>query len=54
MTTSVPLTQKILTPLAKNALMPSAVSVATSGTTALIFSNKEMEEIIKVVNSLEE
>ena len=54
MIASVPLNQKILTPLAKNSSMPSAESAATSGTAALIFWNKEIEEIIKIVNSMEE
>ena len=59
--------KNILTPLAKNVLLPLGLSVGMSaadaaiqkkiygsGTTALIISNEELEDIIKIVKSLEE
>ena len=62
-----PLMKIVLTPLAKSVLAPlglSAASLATdaaiqkkifgSGTTALIISNEEMDDIMKIVKSLEE
>ena len=66
MTAGLPLMKRALTPLAKNLLLPlellggmSAADVSFqkkiygSGTTALIISNEEMEDIIKIVNSRE-
>ena len=65
-TAGLPLVKRALTPLAKNLLLPlgllggmSAADVSFqkkiygSGTTALIISNEEMEDIIKIVNSRE-
>ena len=59
--------KSVLTPLAKNVLLPSALSAGMSaadaarqkkiygpGTTALIISNEEMKDIMKIVKSLEE
>ena len=58
--------KSILTPLAKSDLLPIGLSagmseadaaiqkkIYRSGTTALIISNKEMEDIMKIVNTLE-
>ena len=65
--TGLPLIENVLKPLAKIALIPlrltgaSAAADATihkkifgSGTTTLITSNEEMNDIIKIVKSLEE
>ena len=59
--------KSVLTPLAKNVLLPSGLSAGMSaadaarqkkiygpGTTALIISNEEMKDIMKIVKSLEE
>ena len=67
MTAGLPLMKSVLTPLAKNALVPLGLSVEMwaadaaiqkniygSGTTTLIISNEEMEDIMKIVKSLEE
>ena len=67
MTASLPLMKSVINPLAKSLLIPlelssgmSAVDAAIqkkvygSVTTALIISNKEMEDVMKIVNSLEE
>ena len=58
---------KVATPLAKNALAPLGITAAASaidadiqkkilgsGTTALIISNKEMNDIMKIVQALED
>ena len=67
MTAPLPLMKSVLTPLAKRVLLPfglsagmSAADVAIqkkiygSGTTALIISNEDMEDIMKITKSLEE
>ena len=67
MTAGLPLMKSVLTSLAKSVLLPLGLSAGTlvadaaiqnkvygSGTTALIISNKEMEDIMKIVKSLEE
>ena len=67
MTAALPLMKCVLTPFAKIVLLPlglsagiSAADVAIenkiyeSGSTALIISNKEVEDIMKIVKSLEE
>ena len=71
MTAGLPLMKNVLTPLAKNFLVPLGLSAGTSAahpaiqkkiygsgrslrTTALIISNEEMEDIMKIVKSLEE
>ena len=67
MTAGLPLMKSVFTPLAKSILLPLGLSVGMStvdaaiqkkiygsGTKALIFSNKEMEDIIKILKSLEE
>ena len=67
MTAGLLLTKSILTPLAKSVLMPSVLTAAMSatdaaiqkrsygsGTIELIISSEEMEDIMKIVNSLEE
>ena len=67
MTAGLPLMKSVLTPLAKNVLLPFGLSarisaadaaiqkkVYGSGTTALIISNKEIKDIMKIVKSLEE
>ena len=67
MTAELPLMKNVLTPLAKNILLPFGLSagmsaadaaiqkkIYESGTTALIISNEEMEDIMKIVKSLEE
>ena len=67
MTAGLPLTKSVLTPLAKSVLLPLGLSagmsladaaiqkeIYESGTTALIISNEEMEDVMKIVKSLEE
>ena len=67
MTAGLRLMKSVLTPLAKNVLLPSGLSAGMSatdaaiqkkiygsGTTALIISNEEMKDIIKIVKSREE
>ena len=67
MTAGLPLMKKILTPSAKRILLPFGLSadmavsdaaiqksIYGSGTAALIISYKEMEDITKIVKSLEE
>ena len=67
MTAGVPLMKSILTPLGKSVLLPLGLSaemsaadaaiqrkIYGSGTTALIISKGEMEDIFKIVKSLEE
>ena len=67
MTACLPLMKNALTPIAENALIPLGLTAAASatdtaiqkkiygsGTTALIFWNEEMEDIMKIVRSLEE
>ena len=67
MTAGLPLINNVLTPLAKSVLLPLGLSSGMSAadatnqkkiygseTTALINSNEEMEDIMKIVNSLEE
>ena len=63
MTSGLPLIKSVLTPLAKNVLLPIRLSVAISETTpaiqknhgsrttALAISNKEIEDIVKIVNT---
>ena len=65
MAASLPLVKNVLTPLAKNVLLPfgllagmSTVDAAIlkraygSGTTVLTISNEEMEDIMKIVQSV--
>ena len=67
MTAGLPFMKSVLTPLAKSILIPLGLSAGMSaadaaiqkniygsGTTALIISNEEMEDIMKIVMSLEE
>ena len=67
MTAGLPLMKSVLTPLVKSVLLPlglsARVSVADvalqkkiygSGNRTLIISNEEMEDIMKIVKSLEE
>ena len=67
MTAGLPLMKKVLTSLANSFLLTLRLSVGMSaadaaiekkiygsGTTALIISNEEMENIMKIVKSLEE
>ena len=67
LTARLPLTKSVLTPLAKSFLLPLGLSAGMSaadaviqnkiygsGTTVLIISNEEIEDIIKTVESLEE
>ena len=67
MTAGLPLMKSVLTPLAKSVLLPLALSAGMSaadaaiqrklygsGTTALLMSNEEMEDIMKIVKFLEE
>ena len=67
MTAGLPLMKIVLTPLAKSVLLPFWLSAAMSATdaaiqkpfygsetTALIISNEEMEDIMKIAKSLEE
>ena len=66
MTAGLPLIKNLLIPLSKNVLIPLGLTAAASvtntaiqkyiygsGTTVLIISNKEMEDIMKIVKSLE-
>ena len=65
--TGLPLIKSVITPLAKSVLIPLWLTAATSatnagihrkilgsGNTTLIISNKDMEDLIKVVTSLED
>ena len=65
MTAGLPLMKSVLTPLAKIILLPLGLStgmsaadaaiqkkICGSGSTALIISNKEVENIMKIVKSL--
>ena len=67
MTAALSLIKSVLTPLAKSVLLPLGLSarmsaadaaiqkkICGSDTTALIISNEEMEDIMKIVKSLEE
>ena len=67
MTAGLPLMKNVLTPLAKNVLLPFGLSAGISAadaaiqkklygsrTTVLIISNEEMDDIMKIVKSLEE
>ena len=67
MAAGLPLMKSVLTSLTKSVLLPLGLSTGTSvadaaiqnklygsGTTVLIISNKEMEDIMKIVKSLEE
>ena len=67
MAVSLPLMKNVLTPIAKSVLLSFGLSAAISvtaaaiqnktygsGTTALIITNKEMEDVMKIVKSLEE
>ena len=67
MTAGLPLMKSVLTPLAKSVLLPLTLSAGMSaadaaiqrkmygsGTTALLISNEEMEDIMKIVKFLEE
>ena len=65
--TGLPLIKNVITPLAKSALIPLELTVAAAAdagihkkilgsgnTTTLIISNKEMDDLIKIVTSLED
>ena len=65
MTADLPIMKSVFTPLAKNVLLPFALSAAMSSTdaaiqkksygsetTALIISNEEMKDIIKIFSCL--
>ena len=66
MTAGLPLMKNVLTPLAKNFLLPFGLSAAMSATdaavqknhrletTALIISNEEVKDIIEIIKSPEE
>ena len=67
MTAGLPLMERVLTPLAKNIFLPLGLSTGMSAadaaikkkiyepaTTALIVSNEEMKDIMKIVKSIEE
>ena len=63
--TGLPLTKNVITPLAKSVLIPLGLTAASaadagihkkilgSGNTTLIISNKDIEDVIKIVKSLE-
>ena len=66
MTAGLPLMRNVLTPLAKSVLAPLGLTAAASATdaamqkkifgsgmTILIFSNEELDDIMKIVKSLE-
>ena len=61
--TGLPLIKNVITPLAKSILIPLGLTAADagihkkilgSGNTTLIISNKDMEDLIKIVKSLED
>ena len=65
MTAGLPLMKSVHTPLAKNVFVPLGLSTGMSiadpafqkniygsGTTALIISNEEMKDVMKIVNHL--
>ena len=52
--TSLLLMKNLLKPLAKSILIPSGLAAPVSATTTLIISNDEMNDIMKVIKSLEE
>ena len=53
--TGLPLMKSVIKPLAKNVLVPLGLTAATSAAdTILIISNYEMEDILKIVRSLED
>ena len=65
--TGLPLMKNVITPLAKSVLIPLGLTAAASaadagihkkilgsGNTTLIISNKDMEDLIKIVKSLED
>ena len=53
--TGLPLMENVIKPLAKSALIPfSLTATAGSGTTRLIISKDKVEDIIKIVKSLED
>ena len=65
--TGLPLTKKVITPLAKSVLIPLGLTAAASAAdarihrkilgsenTTLIISNKDMKDLIKIVKSLED
>ena len=61
MTNALPLMRNVLTPLAKSVLVPLELPAATIqqknfglDTTALIISNEQMDDIMKIFKSLEE
>ena len=51
MIAGLPLTKSVLTPLAKNFFLPLELA---SRTTTLIISNEEIEDIMRIVKSLDE
>ena len=62
MTVGLPLMKNVLTPLAKSVLIPLRLTAAASGTdaaihgtgtTTLIISNEEIQDIIKIIKYLE-
>ena len=63
MRVGLPLMKNVLTPLAKDILVPSRLTAAASAAnqektdglmTALIIANEKMEDIVEIVKSLEE
>ena len=53
--TGLPLMENVIKPLAKSALIPfSLTATAGSGPTTLIISKDKVEDIIKIVKSLED
>ena len=65
--TGLPMTKNVITPLAKSVLIPLGLTASASaadagihkkilgsGNTTLIISNKDMEDLIKIVKSLED
>ena len=63
--TGLSLTEKVLKPLAKSVLVPLGLTAAASatdvaiqkkiyGSTTLVFSNEDLNDIMKIVESLEE
>ena len=52
--TSLLLMKNLLKPLAKSILIPLGLAAPVSATTTLIISNDEMNDIMKIIKSLEE
>ena len=52
--TGLPLIRNVPEPLAKSVLVPLGLTASRSGTTILIISNEVMNDVMKIIESLEE